>query len=139
MVVAHTDLTQDAEVLGNPAFIFDDGGFAKMYITMDLVKVVPKNRNITNAFLYYLMKTKEFKGHCVGYANGTTVLHLSKKAIPEYQIVLPKDLSKLDDLSNILKETTIKISNNNSQIQSLSKTRDELLPRLMSGEVRVEF
>ncbi len=30
-----------------------------------------------------------------------------------------------------------KIENNNSQIQSLSKTRDELLPRLMSGEVRV--
>jgi len=139
LVVAHTDLTQDAEVLGNPAFIFDDSGFEKMYITMDLVKVLPINSNITSAFLYYLMKSKEFKGHCVWYSNWTTVLHLSKRAIPEYEIILPEDLSKLKDLSNLLEETTLKISYNNYQIQSLSTSRDTLLPKLMSGEVRVGF
>lgn len=137
LVVAHTDLTQDAEVLGNPAFIFDDGGFQKMFITMDLVKVVSKDENITNAFLYYLMKTKEFKGHCVGYANGTTVLHLSKKAIPEYQIALPENFEILSDVSLLLKETTDKIADINSQIQTLANTRDEILPKLMSGILRV--
>lgn len=137
LVVAHTDLTQDAEVLGNPAFIFDDGGFKKMFITMDLVKVISKDENITNAFLYYLMKTKEFKGHCVGYANGTTVLHLSKKAIPEYQIALPNDFGVLSDVSLLLKETTDKIADINSQIQTLANTRDEILPKLMSGMLRV--
>lgn len=137
LVVAHTDLTQDAEVLGNPAFIFDDGGFKKMFITMDLVKVISKDENITNAFLYYLMKTKEFKGHCVGYANGTTVLHLSKKAIPEYQIALPNDFGVLSDVSLLLKETTDKIADINSQIQTLENTRDEILPKLMSGMLRV--
>lgn len=137
LVVAHTDLTQDAEVLGNPAFIFDDGGFQKMFITMDLVKVVSKDENITNAFLYYLMKTKKFKGHCVGYANGTTVLHLSKKAIPEYQIALPENFKILSDVSLLLKETTDKIADINSQIQTLANTRDEILPKLMSGVLRV--
>jgi len=137
LVVAHTDLTQDAEVLGNPAFIFDDGGFEKMFITMDLVKVISKDENITNAFLYYLMKTKEFKGHCVGYANGTTVLHLSKKAIPEYQIALPNDFGILSDVSLLLKETTDKIADINSQIKTLANTRDEILPKLMSGILRV--
>lgn len=137
LVVAHTDLTQDAEVLGNPAFIFDDGGFSKMFITMDLVKVVSKYKNLTNAFLYYLMKAKEFKGHCVGYSNGTTVLHLSKKAIPEYKIVLPEKFEVLTDISLLLKETTDKIADNLSQIQSLARSRDELLPKLISGVVRV--
>jgi len=85
------------------------------------------------------MKTKEFKGHCVGYANGTTVLHLSKKAIPEYQIALPENFEILSDISLLLKETTDKISENLHQIQSLARSRDELLPRLMSGEVRVKF
>jgi hypothetical protein len=33
----------------------------------------------------------------------------------------------------------LKIFNNYQQVQSLSKTRDELLPKLMSGEVRVKF
>ena len=76
LVVAHTDLTQDADVLGNPAFIFDNGGFNRMYITMDLVKLVPKHKYISTSFLYYVMKENAFKVHCFEYSNGTTVLHL---------------------------------------------------------------
>lgn len=139
LVVSHTDLTQDGDVLWNPALIFDNGGFQKMYITMDLVKVISRVPEINSAFLYYLMKTKEFKGHCLGYANGTTVLHLSKKAIPEYKIVLPKNLEKIKSISNVLEKFTLKISKNTKAIQTLSATRDQLLPKLMSGEVRVEF
>jgi len=138
LVVAHTDFTQDAEVLGNPAFIFDDGGFKKMYITMDLVKVVSIHKDISSSFLYYLMKDKAFKGHCVGYSNGTTVLHLSKKAIPEYQLLLPIDFSLIKRFSEIADSTTTKISLNKTTIKSLTQTRDELLPRLMSGEIRVK-
>lgn len=137
LVVAHTDLTQDAEVLGNPAFVFESGGFEKMYITMDLVKVASKMGNIDNAFLYYVMKDRRFKGHCIGYSNGTTVLHLSKKAIPEYEIALPEDLKLAERFSKLALSTTDKISNNILQIQSLEKTRDTLLPKLMSGNIRV--
>lgn len=137
LVVAHTDLTQDAEVLGNPAFIFDDGGFKRMYITMDLVKVIPTHKDVSSSFLYYLMKDKAFKGHCVGYANGTTVLHMSKKAIPEYQMYLPKDFELIKQFSEIANNTTNKISLNKLTIKSLIQTRDTLLPKLMSGEIRV--
>lgn len=137
LVVAHTDLTQDAEVLWNPAFIFNDWWFEKMFITMDLVKVNSKNINITNALLYYLMKSKEFKWHCVWYSSWTTVLHLSKKAIPNYEIALPEKLDKLSILSVLLEKNIWKIIINNLEIETLSKTRDELLPKLMKGEVRV--
>ena len=139
LVVAHTDLTQDAEVLGNPAFIFDNSGYKKMYITMDLVKVISKSYKVNISALYYLMKTRKFKHHCVGYANGTTVLHLSKKAIPEYEVVLPKDLNLLNEFSLIASAVTDKISNNVVQIQALGRLRDMLLPKLMRGEVRVKL
>lgn len=137
LVIAHTDLTQDAEVLGNPAFIFDNGGYKKMYITMDLVKICSKNANIALDFYYYLMSTSSFKKHCIGYSNGTTVLHLSKRAIPEYKIALSDDLSIVMEFSKIAQATTKKLINNFSQIQTLSKLRDTLLPKLMKGEVRV--
>ena len=137
LVVAHTDLTQDAEVLGNPAFIFDNGGFEKMYITMDLVKVISKDDNIGSSFLYYLMKDRYFKGHCVGYSNGTTVLHLSKKAIPEYELYLPENFGLIKKFTKIANDTTNKISLNIDSIKALGKTRDTLLPKLMSGQVRV--
>ena len=139
LVVAHTDLTQDAEVLGNPAFIFDDGGFKKMFITMDLVKIVPIHKDISTSFLYYLMKDKAFKGHCVGYSNGTTVLHLSKKAIPEYQIFLPNDFEIIRQFTGIADATTDKISLNKEAIKYLIQTRDLLLPKLMNGEIRVKM
>ena len=139
LVVAHTDLTQDAEVLGNPAFIVNNWWFERLYITMDLVKVNSKNENITKSFLYFLMRTKEFKWHCVWYSNWTTVLHLSKKAIPEYKIVLPKDLSWLKEKSLAFELIMKKISHNFSQIDELIKTRDQLLPKLMSWKVRVKF
>ena len=138
LVVAHTDLTQDAEVLGNPAFIFDNGGFKKMYITMDLVKVTPKHKDISTSFLYYLMKDRVFKGHCVGYSNGTTVLHLSKKAIPEYQVFLPNDFVKVKEFSEFANVTTNKISLNKDEIKYLKQTRDTLLPKLMSGQLRID-
>lgn len=137
LIVAHTDLTQDAEVLGNPAFVFEDGGFSKMYITMDLVKVNSKVQEIQNSFLYYVMKDKRFKGHCVGYSNGTTVLHLSKKAIPEYKIALPENLKLAQDFSNLTENFTRKISHNILEIKNLEYIKDSLLPKLMSGKTRI--
>lgn len=137
LIVAHTDLTQDAEVLGNPAFVFENGGFHKMYITMDLVKVNSKVQEIQNSFLYYVMKDKRFKGHCVGYSNGTTVLHLSKKAIPEYKIALPENLKLAQDFSNLTENFTKKISHNILEIKNLEEIKDSLLPKLMSGQKRV--
>ncbi|MBU2577782.1 restriction endonuclease subunit S [Patescibacteria group bacterium] len=138
LIVAHTDLTQDAEVLGNPAFIFDNGGYKKMYITMDLVKIIPKKEDITLGFFYYLMSTNSFKKHCIGYANGTTVLHLSKKAITEYQIALPENLLLVKEFSKIARATTLKTISNFSQIKTLSTLRDSFLPKLMKGEIRVK-
>jgi type I restriction enzyme S subunit len=55
-----------------------------------------------------------------------------------YWIILPtKDvLEKFNLTSNSI---FTKIKTNSEEIESLSKTRDQLLPKLMSWEVRVEF
>ncbi|NTW90085.1 MAG: hypothetical protein HGB37_04235 [Candidatus Moranbacteria bacterium] len=137
LVVAHTDLTQAADVLGNPAFIFSNGGFEKMYITMDLAKIVSQTSDIRIGFLYFLMKTHSFKRHCVGYSNGTTVLHMSRKAIPNYELSIPEDLALVRQFSDMAGVSLKKIIGNSSQIQTLSRLRDTLLPKLMSGEVKI--
>lgn len=139
LVVAHTDLTQAAEVLGNPAFVFSNGGFEKMYITMDLAKIVSKTSDIGIGFLYFLMKTHSFKRHCVGYSNGTTVLHMSRKAIPNYRLSISGDLSLFKRFSDMADANLKKIIENNSQIQTLSTLRDTLLPKLIGGSVRIKY
>ena len=35
------------------------------------------------------MRTREFKSHCEGCANGSTVLHLNKQAIPTFEFPEP--------------------------------------------------
>lgn len=79
-------------------------------------------------FLYFMTKNSvtfiEYKGHW-----------------PDFEakdfIIPPVEIAK--NFSNIAKPILQKISDNNLQIKTLSYTRDELLPKLMSGEVRVNF
>ena len=137
LVVAHTDITQEADVLGNPALIISSPRYETLVISMDLVKVVPKVDWLSKEFLYFLMRSREFKYHCLGCANGTTVLHLSKEAIPTYEFSTP-DRNKVTEFSKYVKELIHQIFIKNKQIHTLVQLRDTLLPKLMSGEVRVK-
>lgn len=138
LVVAHTDITQEADVIGNPVMVIGNPKYETLLFSMDLVKVISKSKNYTNEFLYLLMKSREFKEHCLGYSNGSTVLHLSKKAIPEYEMKLPPD-SLIIKFSKKVKPLVQKQFRNQTQIRTLTALRDTLLPKLMSGEVRVEM
>jgi len=134
LIVAHTDITQEAEVIGNPALVFGNPKYDTLVISMDMVKVVSKVDWISIEFLYYLMKTREFKGHCEGNANGSTVLHLSKQAIPKFEFQKPEK-KRAVEFTIQAKELTRKIFNNHNQIRNLTQLRDTLLPKLMSGVV----
>lgn len=138
LVVAHTDITQDAEVIGNPALVVSNPKYTTMVISMDMVKVIPKVDWISIEFLYFLMRTREFKGHCEGNANGSTVLHLSKQAIPTFEFVKPNK-EKVIEFTRQSKELLSKTFENHRQIRTLTQLRDTLLPKLMSGEVKVNI
>jgi len=105
---------------------------------MDLAKVNLKNDRISKIFIYFLMCTRFFKSHCVGYSNGSTVLHLNKQAIPSFEFFLPP--KELIDSFSIKAENLIqKKDNNQKQIRTLESLRNTLLPKLMSGEIRVQY
>lgn len=136
LIVAHTDITQEAEVIGRPALVIGNTNYDTMVISMDMVKVVPKFDWVSIEFLYFLMRTKEFKGHCEGHANGSTVLHLSKLAIPTFEFQVPEK-EKIVEFTTHAKELVKKIFVNHSQIKTLTQLRDTLLPKLMSGEIGI--
>lgn len=137
VLVAHTDITQNAEVVGNPAIILSTAGYEKLIMSMDLTKVVSHDARITPPLLYSILSTRRFKEHALGYVNGTTVLHMSKKAVPEYKLVMPKDLDVLKELTSVLDNLYSLMSEIYAENLRLSTLRDTLLPRLMSGELQV--
>ena len=137
VIVAHTDLTQKAEVIGNAEPIINLSGYESIVFSMDLVKVVSKDTRVSKFLLAALLQHPRFKAHCLGYVNGTTVLHLSKKALPDYELDFPTDpavLVPLDDALRVLYMQMATIVDENRKLQDL---RDTLLPRLMSGQIDV--
>ena len=136
-LVAHTDLTQNAEVIGNAELVMSKSTYKEIIFSMDLVKVIPKNGKISKFLIAAILQDKKFKAHCLGYVNGTTVLHLSKKALAEYKIFLPNDTSVLKPLDDIITNLYIKIAENISENNHLEKIKNSLLPKLMSGEIDV--
>ena len=137
VLVAHTDLTQNAEVVGNPAIILSTAGYEKLIMSMDLTKVVSKDARITPPLLHSILSTRKFKEHALGYINGTTVLHMSKKAVPEYILVMPKNLDTLKELTSVLDNLYYLMSETYAENIRLSTLRDTLLPKLMSGQIKV--
>ena len=137
IIVAHTDLTQGAEIIGNPIMIFSKGSYEKLIMSMDTVKVKSKIKEMNNELLYFILKDYRFKQYALGYVNGTTVLHLSKSTIPQYKIALPYDKSIMHQLGDNLSPIMSKIANNFKENEKLIRLRDTLLPKLMSGEIRV--
>lgn len=133
ILVAHTDLTQGAEIIGNPIMVFSKANYKKIIMSMDLVKVEAKYKN----FIYFLLKDKRFKNHALGYINGTTVLHLNKNCISEYKFVLPIENKLIEKLEKYLQKINLQICINQKETEKLIELRDYLLPRLMSGEISV--
>ncbi|MDC1234842.1 restriction endonuclease subunit S [Flavobacteriaceae bacterium] len=69
-------------------------------------------------------------------ANGSTFLEISKTAFRNIECIIPSQ-DILEKFDKIIEPIFSKVLYNTKQIQSLTKTRDTLLPKLMSGQVRV--
>ena len=84
-------------------------------------------------FVYFLLKMQKLEELNVG----STQPLIRQSDIKEIEILIPpkKLLEKYESIAQILFE---QIKANQTQIRALEKLRDTLLPKLMSGEVRVD-
>jgi len=81
---------------------------------------------------YYLSEITS--GH-----QGSVIDFITKPMIKSFTFLLPKHRDSIQDNLVYLNELYKKIDINSSQILTLEKLRDTLLPKLMSGEVRVKL
>ncbi|MDP1638140.1 MAG: restriction endonuclease subunit S [Candidatus Nitrotoga sp.] len=87
------------------------------------------------SFLYTLMKF--YLLEITGGYQGSVINFITKGMITEFKFRLPDEHINIDEKLAQFNKLYEKIDSNNSQIQTLEKLRDTLLPKLMSGEVRV--
>lgn len=136
LVIALTDVTQAADVIGKPALIRSDKQFDTLVASLDVGIIRPTDEIVSKPFLYCLFMTESFQTHAYSHSTGTTVLHLGSSAVPSYVTVLPPALvsQKFDEMAGLMVRL---IDENEIQSRTLSTLRDALLPKLVGGEVRV--
>ena len=137
VLVACTDLTQNADIIGNAIMLLNISDYKEIIMSMDLVKLVPITDFINNYMLYAIVNSKDFKDFALAYKSGTTVLHLNKNCFKEYTIKLPNE-DILKDLSKVIEVNYKKISQIIEENKKLEQLRDALLPKLMNGDIDLD-
>ena len=106
------------------------GNYEQIIYSMDLVKVTPKDNKISPFLLSLILQGDMFKSHCMKYINGTTVLHLSKQALKDFELPLPKNISDLNELDEFATKAYKTLSNNIIENTVLEKIKSTLLNTL---------
>lgn len=89
-------------------------------------------------FIYCLLKSKRTMDELVGAAGGTSGSHQRVKPEDIFNVSFKMPSEELlNEFDTITREYWPKIATNFAQIRTLSKLRDTLLPKLMSGEATV--
>jgi len=95
---------------------------------------------ISPYFMYIFLTSDDMTDYLHSIAEGSTSTYPSLKPsdIEKLDFKLPPK-QKLDHFSEYADNAWDKIDKNYKQIRTLEKLRDNLLPKLMSGEVRVNY
>lgn len=116
------------QVRNNKPFYFKDG---------NLIWFKNFSNKLSSGFLYNWLKLKSTQ-HLLNIVSiGSTQKALTITSIKDLEIPFIINNDKRKILNAILNSNLAKVNHNQSQIQNLKRTRDALLPKLMSGKLRV--
>jgi len=135
VVVAVTDLTQAANVVGQAARVRPDPRFETIVASLDLVVVRPRQPR-WSSYLLGLLQSRPWLQQAFGYSNGSTVLHLDKRAFAEFLIREP-EAELVNALADVCDPLYSLADGLDSEATTLTAIRDALLPKLVSGQIRV--
>lgn len=137
IIVANTEQGHEFKLIGFPAIVpthFGDRGLFSQHIYRLASK---PDSYLTSEYLYYLLMTPLVREQIISATNGSTVNMLAIDGLQRPEFKLPSK-AKVVEFTAMVKAWWKKKEVNHSQIRTLEKLRDTLLPKLMSGEVRVE-
>lgn len=129
IVVAVTDMTNDRAVIARPARVPEIDG--KITLSADVVKI--NSDILPRSFMYQLLSSYRFTETTKQKANGANVLHLKPAAILEFVALIP-DINSLKEFDTLCKPVIREVDKLLKQNDILTKTRDLLIPQLVTGK-----
>lgn len=134
LLMCMTDMKSNVALLGHTALMDEDN----KYILNQRVGLlrIKDEKKLDYPFIYVLTNSNDFLESLRSRANSGVQVNLSTKEIKESQLIIPgeKTHELFNNIAKALFEEYFNLGKENDQLISL---RDALLPKLMSGEIRV--
>lgn len=136
IIIANTEQGHQHRLIGFPAIV--PGSYASGLFSHHLYRVrIKADSPITREWLYYCLMAPAVREQIIGCTNGSTVnmlkpdgLKIPRFALPPHQLC-----KKFDAVAAPLR---LKAEANVEQMETLAALRDALLPRLISGQLRMK-
>jgi type I restriction enzyme, S subunit len=137
LVIANTEQGHNRLLIGFAALIPPFWGQEGIF-SQHLYKLVAReSSHLTSNYLCHFINYPRNQQIISGYANGTTVNMLPADALQKPTVLIPtKDL--VNKFSDVDVQIRKKCLVNQEHSQSLASLRDTLLPKLLSGELRIK-
>ncbi|WP_152056298.1 restriction endonuclease subunit S [Aliarcobacter butzleri] len=124
--------------VGNIAYYHELIPFENIRINSGMVILRADETKISPLYLYILMKSPLFCESVIEHTSGSAQPQLPIRDLNNVSFILPPKNIYYKFMEQV-KPIYSKVFNNQKQIQTLEKLRDTLLPKLLSGEVRVKI
>lgn len=136
VIIANTEQGFDELLIGFPARVphtFGDEGLFSQH----LYRVRPKLRSVLSAqFVYLMLLRGTLHAEVAGYANGTTVNMLPAEALQKPRFAVPPR-ALVEEIDALVTPLLDRAEAAEDESQMLAALRDTLLPKLVSGELRI--
>lgn len=136
LLIANTDITQDRVILGSPHIVEVGCPVEESLFSHHVYAARPLSKKSWERFFFYHLMEPAFRDRAAGFATGTTVLALPRDAVEAAEFAVPSE-AVLDAFLGIVRPLIDRSGSASAESRTLAETRDYLLPRLMSGQVRV--
>ncbi|WP_291276035.1 restriction endonuclease subunit S [Flavobacterium sp.] len=110
----------------------------ELWLNQRVGKLVDKDLKNASILIGKLLQTSDFYNVMQGLAYGSAQPNISTSDIESIKIALPIDKSILNDIIEEFVSSHEIIIQNLTENQTLTQLRDTLLPKLISGEVRLK-
>lgn len=135
LFVALKGATKDGTMVGSIARVPPSVPSGRL--TQDTVKLEMKPQTLGfDRYLYRLLLTAHYRQYCAGRITGSAQVGLAREDFLNYPVPLPPE-KLLERFSEVDSALCVRQNAASAESKTLAELRDHLLPKLISGELRV--
>jgi type I restriction enzyme, S subunit len=109
-------------------------GYDRFVISQSQMKITVNPKKVSREYVFFFLRSEEANQRIKNLASSSGVPHINLAVLREFKILLPP-VALQTKFGEFVISTEATIEALTRQVENLRRTRDLLLPRLLSGQV----